>query len=290
MRLSVMGHECPVVSSEPMVVTAGSLRLVGERWPGDGPVVVLLHAGVADRRSWYEVAKKLVEEATVVAYDRRGFGETAPSTAPFSHVEDLLAVLDEVADGPAWLVGSSIGGSLALDTALLEPSRVVRLVLLAPAVNGAPKAHLDADTQRFETLLDRAVEAADLEEINRLETWLWLDGPSQPEGRVSGSKRELARDMNAVVLHNGVPEGTGASGIDAWSRLGEIQAPTTVASGDLDVPFVASRSRELTDRLPNARHRVLGGMAHPPYLEQPEAVAGLLAEALKADGRPLSRP
>ncbi len=77
--------------------------------------------------------------AEVVAYDRRGFGETPGSESPFDHVDDLLAVLEAATDAPAWLVGNSQGGLIALDLALHSPERVAGLVLLAPAISGAPE-------------------------------------------------------------------------------------------------------------------------------------------------------
>ena len=97
-------------------------------WRGDGgqvaaPTVLLLHQGVADRRGWAEVAGLLAPELTVVAYDRRGYGQTQASTEPFSHLDDLLAVLDHIGAGPVWLVGASAGGGLALDAALVAPGR-----------------------------------------------------------------------------------------------------------------------------------------------------------------------
>src|SRR4051812_47699236 len=76
----------------------------------------------------------------VVAYDRRGFGDVAPAGGPFRHVDDLLAVLDAVSpDTPAWVVGSSMGGEVALDASLEAPERIAGLVLLAPAVSGDPE-------------------------------------------------------------------------------------------------------------------------------------------------------
>lgn len=272
--------------SEAFVVSRGNARLVEERWPGSGPTVVLLHAGVTDRRSWQAVAAGLDGRATAVTYDRRGFGETAPPlTETFSHVEDLLAVLDEVADGPAWLAGSSAGGGVALDAAIVAPERVAGLVLLAPAISGAPEPELDPDTARFDRLLEKAIEAADLDEQNRLETWLWLDGPAQPEGRVDGPARSLLLDINRILLGNAVPEDAGASGIDAWSQLHRVTTPATVACGDLDVSFLVERSRELADRLPKGRHPLLSGIAHLPQLEDPQledpaAVGGVIADAL----------
>jgi pimeloyl-ACP methyl ester carboxylesterase len=266
--------------NERIVVSRPGCELIGERWGGSGPVVMLLHEGVTDRRGWAEVAALLSETATVVAYDRRGFGESAPSPGAFSHLDDLLAVLDQVApDERAWLVGASAGGGLALDTALVAPDRVAGLVLIAPAVSGSPEPEADDSLKELGELWDAAEAAGDQGEINRLETWLWLDGPRGPEGRVAGPLRDLALDMNAIILRNGVPETDGASGVDAWNRLGEVTAPAVVACGDLDVSYLIERSRELAEKLPRGEHRVLPGTAHMPFLEQPAVVAQLITKA-----------
>ena len=245
-----------------------------------GPTVLLLHEGVADRRGWAEVAGLLAPEVTVVAYDRRGYGQTPVSAEPFSHLDDLLAVLDAAGADPVWLAGASAGGGLAIDAALVAPGRIAGLVVLGTAVSGAPEPQLDADTKRFEGPLERAYQARDADEINRLETWLWLDGPGQPEGRVGGAARQMALDMNAVIIGNNVPEAEGDAGVDAWHRLTEIKVPVTVACGDLDVPFLVDRCRLLADRLPAARHHVLAGMAHQPYLESASTVAELIRFAV----------
>ena len=271
--------------SESFTLKLDGAELYGERWAGDGPVLVLLHEGVSDLRGWRQTAEILCASAEVIAYDRRGFGRTGPGPAPFTHLDDLLAVLDRFTDGPAWLVGASAGGGLALDTALLAPERVAGLILIAPAVTGAPEPELDPASQVLSDRLDAAYDANDAAEINRLETWIWLDGPAQPEGRVSGPARDLALDMNAVIIGHGDQEDRGGSDTGAWDRLREIRVPVTVACGDLDVPFLVSRSRELADRLPRGQHEVLPGLAHQPYLEQPALVAELITEAMAA-GRP----
>jgi pimeloyl-ACP methyl ester carboxylesterase len=266
--------------SERFVVTRDGCDLIGERWPGGPGLVVLLHEGVCDRRGWYQVAERMAPRVSVAAYDRRGYGESAVSTHPYTDVGDLLAVLDHLGAESAWLAGASAGGGLALDTALTAPDRVAGLVLMGTAVSGAPEPGIDPVTQRFEAPLEAAIAAGDLAERNRLETWLWLDGPASPEGRVGGEARALALDMNAIILRNAAREDAGDAGVDAWNRLDEVKVPVTVVCGDLDVPFLVDRSRYLAGRLPSARYHELPGMAHEPFLEDSAQLADLLLGAL----------
>jgi hypothetical protein len=48
--------------SERFVVARDGFHLVGERWPGRGQLVVLLHEGVSDRRGWRQVALRLAPQ------------------------------------------------------------------------------------------------------------------------------------------------------------------------------------------------------------------------------------
>jgi pimeloyl-ACP methyl ester carboxylesterase len=269
------------VRDEWLEIAVGDATLVGDRWLGAGAVIVLLHAGVCDRRCWREVGARLrAAGRDVVAYDRRGFGDVPPADGPFRHVDDLLEVLAAVSpDAPAWLVASSMGGEVALDATLEAPERVAGLVLLAPAVSGDPdpdEAAYNAATNGLAEAIDAAWTAGDLEACNRLEIRLWLDGPAGPEDRVSGQARELALEMNRIVIANGDSDADGASGLDAARRVHEIAIPAIVACGELDVSMKIQRCAELVDTLPHAAYRRLPGRAHLPYLESPDEVVALI--------------
>jgi pimeloyl-ACP methyl ester carboxylesterase len=265
---------------------ADGTELAAEHLPGDGPAIVLLHAGVADRRAWTEVAAGLSGEgATVVAYDRRGFGETPGTEAAFSHADDLLSVLAQTTGEPAWLVGNSQGGRIALDVALTDPDRVAGLVLFAPAISGAPETDdddLDPATRALSDQLEEAEDEGDLDAVNELEARLWLDGPAGPADRVAGDVRALVLGMNAIALVSAQPEDGGQGELDAWSRLEEIDVPATVVWGELDVPIVIEGCRTLSDRLPNACEPVeLPGVAHLPSLERPDLVSAVILTAVR---------
>jgi pimeloyl-ACP methyl ester carboxylesterase len=114
-------------------------------------------------------------------------------------------------------------------------------------------------------------------EPNRLEAWLWLDGPSAPKGRVSGPARELFLDMNDRALRADDP-GPQADQKPAWTRLGEITAPAVVMVGELDRKRLQRISDTLAASLPDARAVWLPGVAHLPHLEGDPATLDEIAD------------
>ncbi|MHB1576897.1 MAG: alpha/beta fold hydrolase [Candidatus Dormibacteria bacterium] len=251
----------------------------GTVWPGGPETVVLLHPGVGDRRCWEEMVPWLPDELTVIAFDLRGYGESPSSSVPFTHLGDLMLLIDLVANARSvWLIGSSLGGGIALDAAAEHPDRVSGLVLLAPAISGAPEPSLDPDTQTLVDELEAAVANGTMENAEA-EARIWLDGTGPP-GRVGGPARQLMLAMNRGIAEQGEPERQGESGLATWGRLESIDTPTSCACGDLDLPFLVERTEEVSRRLPRGRYQTIPGTAHLPYLEQPAQVARLIADAV----------
>jgi pimeloyl-ACP methyl ester carboxylesterase len=271
-------------------VRSGSAELPVDR-AGTGDPVVLLHAGVADRRAWSATLDDPPDGWELVAYDRRGHGEARWQAEPHDPVDDLLAVLDHVGARSAVLVGSSRGGRVAIDAALAHPDRVRALVLLAPAVRGAPDpGSLTPALQDLSDRLDAAEAADDLDAVDAIEAELWLDGPSRPAGTVTGAARELFSTMNRAALAAAdVGEEREPAVADAWAALEQVVAPSLVVVGAHDLPHVVDRCEVLAARLPPlpgpwppGRALVLPDSAHVPYVDDPDRFAGLLADALAA--------
>jgi pimeloyl-ACP methyl ester carboxylesterase len=265
-----------------MRVRAGQADLAfdvfGSGRAGDGrggrADVVLLHAGVCDRRGWGGLVDALTGAGhRVAAYDRRAFGETTYTPEPHSSVKDTLAVLARSGMSRVVAVGNSMGGRVALDLALARPDVVEALVLIGTAVRGAPDpAESSPTVDRLVAAIDAAEDAGDLEEVNRLEAHLWLDGPAGPEGRVGGEARSLFLDMNwrSLVAEDPGPEEPLSP---AWERLREIEVPALVVIGELDLPHIQARSATVSARLPRGRLLVLRGVAHLPTLEGSDVLA-----------------
>jgi pimeloyl-ACP methyl ester carboxylesterase len=254
--------------ASPFTVERGGASLRGEVC-GDGECIIMLHAGVADRRMWRAALDHLGERHLAAAYDRRGFGETSSPDEPFRHVDDLDCVIEHLGLRRATLIGCSQGGRVAIDYALAHAEKVAALVLVGTAVTGAPATDAyPPGIARLMADLDEAEEQSDVDRINAIEAHLWLDGPASAEGRVGGEARRLFLDMNGIALRH-PPLTREQSCPSAWERVHTIAVPTQVIWGDQDFPHVQQRSRWLAAAIPAARSLIMEGCAHLPTLEQP---------------------
>jgi pimeloyl-ACP methyl ester carboxylesterase len=249
-----------------MEITSGSAVLAAEEHGSGTPDVLLVHAGVTDQRSWSHVVDALLG-VRCLSYDARTYGRTTYEPQEgWSPAEDAVAVLDAYDVAQAVLIGASMGGKTSIDLTLLHPDRVRALVLVGPAISGAPEATYEPEVLALDDEFEAAEESGDLEEANRLEARLWLDGPTAPEGRVPGVVRDLFLEMNGRALAADDP-GPQDDGVAAWDRLAEIGVPTLVLIGEHDLRYIKEGCAHAAREIPGARLVELPGVAHLPHLE-----------------------
>ena len=234
---------------------------------GRGSPLVLVHAGIADRRMWDEQFEVFAREFRVVRYDRRGFGKTLMTPGAYSHHDDLHGLLQSLNIERAALVGCSQGGKTVLDFALEHPSMVSALVLVASALGGF---EFEGEYPPQWKELEEADEASDIERVNELELQLWVDGRGRTAREVDPKVRELVREMNLIALR--APANLGQEQPlepPAVHRLDEIQAPALIVVGDLDMAKPLAAAEVLAEKIPSARKVVIHGTAHLPNMERP---------------------
>ena len=270
----------PDDDAEGFSLDVGAATLAGIE-QGEGLPVVFLHAGVCDKRMWAGQMQAVADLGWhAIAYDRRGYGETESADEPFSHLDDLEALLDAFDIHAAVFVGCSMGGGLALDFALAHPGRAIGLVLIGTSVTGAPWS-ATAEEQAIEMAEEDAYERGDRDMLNRVQAHEWLDGPRARSGRVGGAVRDLFLDMNRLALEK-PPLTMAEPAPDAWSRIENINTPTLLMVGDEDFSGLIGRHETLSETMPNAFAVVLEGAAHIPSIEKPDLVNSLLVEFLDA--------
>jgi pimeloyl-ACP methyl ester carboxylesterase len=104
--------------------------------PGRHPPVVLLHHGAASLHAWDAWVPEIGGGRRIIAYDRRGFGDSARDAvfdALLFHrdADDLASLLRELQAAPAHLVGHSDGATVALLTAARHPDLVASATWIA---------------------------------------------------------------------------------------------------------------------------------------------------------------
>jgi pimeloyl-ACP methyl ester carboxylesterase len=266
------------MSAEPFSIDIGGATIEGVE-KGDGLPIVFLHAGVCDKRMWAEQMRAVADAGWhAIAYDRRGYGETISTDEPFSHLDDLEALLDALDIHAALFVGCSMGGGLAIDFALAHPGRVLGLVLIGTSVTGAPWT-ATAEERAIEMAEEDAWDRGDLDMLNKVITHQWLDGPRAKSGRVGADARALFMDMNGIILRK--PELTQEiARPKAWDRTEDVAAPALLIVGDEDFTALVERHETLSETMPNAFAVVLEGVAHIPSVERPDLVNSLLLQFL----------
>jgi 3-oxoadipate enol-lactonase len=249
---------------------------------GSGDPIVLLHAGVADRRMWAPQAQLLAATHRVIRPDARGFGESLPPSGPWSHHTDVLALLDELLIPSCHVVGASMGAGVAVEAALARPDAVASMVLAAPggALRGDPPPELQPIWAAEVDALDRG----DLDSAVEVNLRAWVDGPVRaPDvvdaevrsavGRMQREAFELPEwDMETAPEHELSPP--------ASTRLGELRCPILVIVGEADHPSVIATAERIAAEARDARLAVWPASAHMLTLERPTAFAAAVLEFL----------
>jgi len=251
---------------------------------GDGPVVLLIHEGIADRRMWDSQIGPFVEAVfRVVRCDLRGFGDTPLEPGAFSNVADVDELLEHLGVERAAVVGGSMGARVTVEYALTHPERVTALVLLAP---GLRDMQPNEAVRRSWVEEEALAEAGDVDGAVEVNLRVWVDGPDRTPDQVDPDVRERLREMirRSFDLQLAVPDAGPDEPLDppASSRLGEIGCPTLVIVGDLDQPAILEVADQLAEGIPGAREEVISGTAHAPSMERPDEFNRLVLEFLGA--------
>lgn len=193
--------------------------------------------------------------------DLPGFGRTPLES---DTVDYRAFVRRTLPDKPVTLIGTSLGGTIALELALESPERVAALVLVGSGLDGHEWSE---EVRAFGEEEEAALERGDLDAAVDANVRLWLADGAAPE------VRELVADMqrNAFQLQKGheqlrmVRLEPPASG-----RLADVQAPTLVVTGDEDVRDIHEIADKLVAGIPGAERATIAGAAHLPSLERPD--------------------
>jgi 3-oxoadipate enol-lactonase len=240
---------------------------------GEGSPVVLLHAGITDRRMWRGQVTALATRHRVINMDLRGYGESALPVAEYAHHDEVVGLLDALGIERAALVGCSFGGAVAIDTALAHPGRISALALLGSAVGGHEWS--DEVNELWDSVAGD-VDKDDLHATAEAEVRFWVVGPRRQPASVDAEFLDFAREMDRAALAaeaalGAVPQRE----LDppAIGRLGEIRIPVLAAAGASDVPDILRLADLIAAQVPGGtRLPDVPDAGHLLPLERPDQI------------------
>jgi pimeloyl-ACP methyl ester carboxylesterase len=246
------------------VVTSADGTEIAYEATGTGPALVLVDGAMCQRAMGpaRSLATELSDRFTVLAYDRRGRGESGPGATAWTldrEVEDLLAVL-EAAGGTAHALGVSSGATLALEAAR-RGAPIDRLAVYeSPFI--LDQTHPANDPRLAEQVL-AMVDAGHRGEA--VKTFLRTVGAPAPVilmmrfmppwNQMTAVAHTLPHDLSIVSRHQqGRPLPAGY--YDA------VSCPTLVIAGGKSPAYMRNAQARIAAAVPNARLETLPGQTH----------------------------
>jgi 3-oxoadipate enol-lactonase len=259
---------------------------------GAGPDVVLLHAVTANMAVWMvsNLVDTLARDYRVTAYDLRGHGMSEATPTGYTSADmalDLRGLHDALGLGPAYLIGHSFGGVVAMHAAATYPDRVSGMILSDPYFPGL--ARLEPNVGNANVWMDlremfghAGLDLGDTIDFTTLFRTVAALSPAQlrmiRERMGSASTRWLSqlprladttcgRDIFAVA---GLTE----------ERILSVRQPV-VALYDEHSPFLAT-CRFLGDHLPNCTVEIVPGTKHMAPVQNGRLFVELVSKHLAA--------
>jgi pimeloyl-ACP methyl ester carboxylesterase len=214
------------------------------------------------------VEVRRIEGELVFALDLPGHGdsENEGEHTIEGYVEHLISWMDEVGLNSAVLVGHSMGGAIALTTALEMQERVSGLVLVG--TGGRLRVNpmileLTDDAQKLSQAVDVII------------TWAFSE--KTPANLISLAQERML-ETQPDVLHG---DFLACNEFDIMDRLGELALPVQVICGNEDQLTPVKYSRFLSEGIPGARLDLVQGAGHMVMLEKPEEVRDIVCNFLE---------
>jgi len=249
-------------------------------------VLVCLHGLTRQGRDFDVLARTMVDRYRVVCPDVVGRGRSDWLKEPMryvlpQYVADMVTLLARLDAHTVHMVGTSMGGLIALGVAALDGSPVGKLVLndIGPRLDATGLARIGGyvgQTRRWKTL-DEAADA--LWSISTgfgphtREQWLTLTEPqlmNDGADLVPRSDPAIAVPFKAVT-----PEMAAAGEVALWQSYDRLRCPTLLTRGAESDLLAHATAQEMTTRGPRARLVEFAGVGHAPTLVQPEQVQAI---------------
>jgi pimeloyl-ACP methyl ester carboxylesterase len=252
--------------------------------PGAGaPTVLCLHGLTRNSRDFEDLAPHLQELYRVILPDLRGRGLSARDPQPRNYqpgiyVEDILALLATLDAPRVAIIGTSLGGMLAMMLSFSHPDRVAGIVLndVGPEID-------PVGIERIKQYAGRLPPAQTWNEAIAQTRAVYGDAwPGLADDRWQALARRGYREANGLVEPDADPNigealrAAPASALDLWPLWKALRkVPTLAFRGDRSDILSAATLARMKSENPDLEFLEVAHRGHVPLLDEPECIAAL---------------
>jgi len=259
----------------------GPLELYYEEH-GSGEPLLLIMGLATPSEGWTLQAPEFAKHYRTIVYDNRGVGRSTKPAGPYTiheMAEDAIGLMDHLGIERADVLGISMGGMIAQELVLRHPDRVRGLVLACtyPEPDEAIERERKVSVSALGgTITEDGETKVDLAGLDPL-TFFQLLMPKVFNAEFLATQLPMLMEVFGGTLQWGfsieaiLAQVEACVGHNATERLGTIQAPTLVITGDSDLLIPPSNSDVLAERIPGAKLVKVPGGSHGFNFETPDA-------------------
>jgi len=247
-------------------ITRNGVKVFYECMGQGSPALVFLHPWSTNHYIWANQVNDFARNHRVMVMDHRGHGQSDKPASGYAIGEmaaDVVAAMDAAGIERAVLIGNSIGGMVAMQTALDAPARVIANLILSSGTNlGASTPPEVAEAMQkdwravFSGLLDAAI--ARKSKAEKPEIQAFMEGCFRNE-----------TNFTENVFWTSVADPNGVFNWNISDRLKDIKQPTLIIAGVEDGATTVEQNQFLADRIPGSEIKIYQDVGHFCQLEKP---------------------
>ncbi|WCT76530.1 alpha/beta fold hydrolase [Novosphingobium humi] len=253
--------------------------------PADRPVVVCLPGLTRNARDFEGLAGRIAGQWRVICPDMRGRGDSqyAKNSAtynPLQYVQDINALFDELRIERFVVVGTSLGGLMAMLLAMIDAKRLAGAVLndIGPVIEPSGLARIRdyvGQGRSFPTWMHaaRALEEEQSASFPDYDVHQWLAMAKRV--MTVGQNGRIVYDYDMKIAEPFERPG-GEAGVDLWPGYMALAGrPLLLLRGELSDLLSTETLGEMARRIPDAVAVSVRRVGHAPTLDEPEAVQAI---------------
>lgn len=249
---------------------------------GEGTPVIMLHGHTLDLRMWDPQVKPLLDAGyRVIRPEMRGYGHSSKQQPgqQFTHLDDMMTVMDSLHIAKAHVVGLSMGSFVASEMVAMHSDRLLTATLASGNIRNMPGPSTPFDSlelaRKDSVIAQNLAQGIDIWKEEWIEK-LVIGGGSNREA-IRESVAQQVNDWDAWQLVN--REMRNYYGYEAWDTLKARQPeiPVLILSGEKE----GKGKNPMLKYLPNSRQVIIPDCGHMSNMEKPEEFTQLILEQFK---------